>query len=282
MKDGSEDHAVVLGGSNAGLRDDWIGRRQVVDALQAWPAEWSADDLVAALRPLLPRLYSIASSQKLVGDEAHLTVAHVEYAHGATTRWGAASHLLASRAPGDAVAVYVERNERFRLPADPSRDVIMIGPGTGVAPFRGFVQERVAVGARGRHWLFFGNPHFRSDFLYQLEWQRALKSGQLQRIDLAFSRDQAKMESPHMDVRGVAKDSHKIYVQHRLREQGRALYDWLQAGAHLYVCGAIAMGKDVHAALLDVVAAHNGGDADAAVEYLDELRRQGRYARDVY
>lgn len=256
---------ALLAPGNAAA-EEWIGRRQVVDALEVWPAEWSADEFVAALRPLLPRLYSIASSQKLVGEEAHLTVAHVEYAQGDAMRWGVASHLLASRAPGDAVVVYVERNDRFRLPADPSRDVIMIGPGTGVAPFRGFVQERVAVGARGRNWLFFGNPHFRSDFLYQLEWQRALKSGQLHRIDLAFSRDQAD----------------KVYVQHRLREQGRALYDWLQGGAHLYVCGAIAMGKDVHDALLDVVAAHNGGDADAAVEYLDELRRQGRYARDVY
>lgn len=263
----SGDHGLrtLLAAGNAAA-EDWIGRRQVIDALQAWPAEWSAVDVVAALRPLLPRLYSIASSQKLVGEEAHLTVAHVEYAQGPATRWGAASHLLASRAPGDAVAVYVEPNERFRLPADPSRDVIMIGPGTGVAPFRAFVQERTAIGAQGRHWLFFGNPHFRSDFLYQLEWQRALKSGQLQRIDLAFSRDQAG----------------KVYVQDRLREQGRALYDWLQGGAHLYVCGAIAMGKGVHAALLDVVAAHNGGDADAAAGYLGELQRQGRYARDVY
>jgi sulfite reductase (NADPH) flavoprotein alpha-component len=162
--------------------------------------------------------------------------------------------------------VYIEPNERFHLPADASRDVIMIGPGTGVAPFRAFVQERAETGASGRNWLFFGNPHFSSDFLYQLEWQRALKSGELSRIDLAFSRDRA----------------HKVYVQDRIREQARELYRWLQDGAHLYICGAISMGKGVHEALLDVFAGQNGGDRDAAAESLNELQRQGRYARDVY
>ncbi len=257
---------VVLG--------EWLANRQVIDLLQRHPADWSAEALVAALRPLTPRLYSIASSRKAVGDEVHLTIAHVEYDSGAQDgmlRWGAASHYLATRGEGERLPVYIETNERFRLPADASRDVIMIGPGTGVAPFRAFVQERAAVrpmttGAPGRNWLFFGNPHFRSDFLYQLEWQRALKSGELDRIDLAFSRDQAQ----------------KIYVQDRIRERGEDLYDWLQNGAHLYVCGAIAMGKDVHGALLDIVAEHKHGDRDAAAEYLDDLQRQGRYARDVY
>src|SRR5690606_22343066 len=145
-------------------------------------------------------------------------------------------------------------------------DIIMIGPGTGIAPFRGFVQERAETGATGRNWLFFGAQHFNTGFLYQVEWQDALRRGELHRLDLAFSRDQAR----------------KLYVQDRLREQGRELYDWLQAGAHLYVCGAIAMGKDVHAALQDVVAAHNGGDRDAAAEYLTALQTEGRYSRDVY
>lgn len=244
-----------------------MAQSQIVDLLQAHPGAWSAEALVEALRPLQPRLYSIASSRKAVGDEAHLTVAHVEYLHGDAQRWGAASHHLATLEEGASLPVFVERNERFRLPADASRDVIMIGPGTGVAPFRGFVQERGAVGATGRNWLLFGNPHARSDFLYQLEWQDALKRGALHRLDLAFSRDQA----------------HKIYVQHKLREHGRDLFDWLEDGAHLYVCGdATRMAKDVHAALLEAIAEHGGRSTEDATEYLNGLQSQGRYARDVY
>jgi len=239
---------------------------QPIDLLRRHPAAWEAHDLVAALRPLAPRLYSIASSQKVVGDEAHLTVAHVAYDHDGDPRWGAASHFLASRAEGASVPVFIERNERFRLPADGARDVVMIGPGTGVAPFRGFVQERAAAAARGRNWLLFGNPHARSDFLYQIEWQRALKQGHLQRLDLAFSRD----------------GSTKTYVRDRLKEHGRELFAWLESGAHLYVCGAVAMGKGVHDALLDAIAAHGGIDRDGAADYIDALQRQGRYARDVY
>lgn len=143
----------------------------------------------------------------------------------------------------------------------------MIGAGTGIAPFRGFVQERVAAGATGRNWLLFGNPHARHDFLYQLEWQQALKAGQLHRLDLAFSRDQAE----------------KVYVQHRLQAQGRAVFDWLEGGAHLYVCGdASRMAADVEARLLALIANHGGLDEDAARDYLAGLRQQGRYARDVY
>jgi sulfite reductase (NADPH) flavoprotein alpha-component len=240
---------------------------QIVDLLQAHPGAWSAEALVEALRPLQPRLYSIASSRKAVGEEAHLTVAHVEYRRGDALRWGAASHFLATLGEGASVPVFVERNERFRLPADASRDVIMIGPGTGVAPFRGFVQEREAIGATGRNWLLFGNPHARTDFLYQLEWQDALKRGNLHRLDLAFSRDQA----------------HKIYVQHKLREHARELFAWLENGAHLYVCGdATRMAKDVHAALLDAIASAGGKSADDAADYLNALQAQGRYARDVY
>lgn len=241
-------------------------RLQVVDLLQRHPTRWDAGSLVAALRPMTPRLYSIASSQKQVGDEVHLTVAHVEYAFEERTRWGTASSFLSRAAEGDRLPVYIEPNERFRLPADASRDIIMVGPGTGVAPFRAFVQERAEGGASGRNWLFFGNPHFRTDFLYQLEWQRAIRDGHLHRIDLAFSRDQA----------------HKVYVQQRIREQGRALYDWLENGAHFYVCGAIGMGKDVHAALLDVVAEHGGRSREDAEAYLAHLQQQGRYARDTY
>ncbi len=240
---------------------------QIIDLLHDHPGAWTAEALVEALRPLQPRLYSIASSRKAVGDEAHLTVAHVEYLRGDATRWGAASHFLAAREEGAQVQVYIEHNERFRLPADGAKDIIMIGPGTGVAPFRAFVQEREAVAATGRNWLFFGNPHAREDFLYQVEWQDALKRGALHRLDLAFSRDQAS----------------KVYVQHRLREQARELYAWLENGAHLYVCGdATRMAKDVHAALLDIIAVQGGKSAEDANDYLNALQAQGRYARDVY
>jgi sulfite reductase (NADPH) flavoprotein alpha-component len=160
----------------------------------------------------------------------------------------------------------VEANERFRVPADAARDIVMVGPGTGVAPFRGFVQERAETGASGRNWLFFGARHFDTEFLYQVEWQEALRRNELHRLDLAFSRDQAE----------------KIYVQQRLRERGREVWDWLQNGAHFYVCGAIAMGKDVHAALLDIAAAHGALDAERAADYLTQLQTEGRYLRDVY
>jgi len=243
-----------------------LAELQVLDLLRAHPGAWSDEELVAALRPLTPRLYSIASSQKLVGDEAHLTVAHVEYGVAGDKRWGTASNFLARAAEGETLPVFIEHNERFRLPQDASRDVIMIGPGTGVAPFRGFVQERVAVGASGRNWLLFGNPHSRSDFLYQLEWQDALRRGGLHRLDLAFSRDQAD----------------KRYVQHPLREHGAKVFAWIENGAHLYVCGAIAMGKDVHTALLGIIVQHGGKSADDANDTLNDLLAQGRYARDVY
>lgn len=257
----------LLAPENAELFTQWASRHQVIDVLRKFPADWAASDLVAALRPLTPRLYSIASSAREVGDEAHLTVARVAYGAGGEKRFGVASDFLARAEDGDAVPVFIEANDRFRLPRDTARDAIMIGPGTGVAPFRGFVQERVATGAQGRNWLFFGNPHQRSDFLYQLEWQRALKSGALHRLDLAFSRDQL----------------HKVYVQDRLRERGAAVFAWLEGGAHLYVCGdATRMARDVHAVLLEIVARHGGKTDESAREYLGELAAQGRYARDVY
>jgi sulfite reductase (NADPH) flavoprotein alpha-component len=177
---------------------------------------------------------------------------------------GHAARTLSAQAH---VSVYVEPNERFRLPADGARDIIMIGPGTGVAPFRGFVQERRETGASGRNWLLFGNRHFRSEFLYQAEWQKALRDGSLHRLDLAFSRDAAP----------------RTHVQHKLREHGRALYAWLDDGAHLYVCGdATRMAKDVHATLLDVLVEHGGIDRERAEERLAQLVSEGRYARDVY
>ena len=244
-----------------------LQRTPLLDLLTEHPGAWTAEDLVRQLRPLAPRLYSIASSREAVGDELHLTVGHEVFEGRDGPRYGAASHYLATLKEGDTARLFIERNERFRLPADASRDVIMIGPGTGVAPFRGFVQQRAATGASGRNWLVFGNPHFRSDFLYQVEWQKALKAGHLHRLDLAFSRDGAS----------------KTYVQHRLAEQGAELWRWLQAGAHLYVCGdATRMAKDVHATLLAIAQQHGGLDAEAAADYFTGLERTARYARDVY
>lgn len=240
---------------------------QVADLLKRYPATWDAPALVAALHPLAPRLYSVASSRRETGDEAHLTVAVVDYQSEGERRVGPASWQLAVAQPGARLRAYVEPNPRFRVPVDGSRDVIMIGPGTGVAPFRGFLQQRVADGARGRHWLVLGGRHRERDFLYQLEWQEALKRRQLARLDVAFSRDQP----------------HKLYVQDRLREHGRELYAWLEAGAHLYVCGdAERMAPDVHAALIEVVAAHGGRSPEDAAAYLGELAQAKRYARDVY
>jgi len=259
------DLEALLAPGNAALAA-LLADHQLIDVLRRWPAAWDADALLTALRPQARRLYSIASSRKRVGEEAHLTLDVLRYqAHG-FEHGGAASGFLAALEEDAQLPVYIEPNERFRVPADASRDLIMIGPGTGVAPFRGFVQERAETGASGRNWLFFGARHFNTDFHYQTEWQDALRKGELTRLDLAFSRDQAE----------------KTYVQQRLRERGRELFDWLQGGAHLYVCGAIGMGRDVHAALLEIGAAHADGDADAAAEYLSRLQREGRYARDVY
>ncbi|MDD9210654.1 assimilatory sulfite reductase (NADPH) flavoprotein subunit [Aeromonas dhakensis] len=246
-----------------------VASAQVVDVLKRFPTALTAEQLIGLLRPLTPRLYSIASSQSEVEEEVHLTVGVVRYPQeDGTVRSGAASSYLADRLPEDAeVRVFVEHNDNFRLPQNPDTPVIMVGPGTGIAPFRAFLQEREAQGADGKNWLFFGNPHFTQDFLYQVEWQRYVKSGLLSKISLAFSRDQAN----------------KIYVQDRLREAGLELYQWLEAGAHFYVCGdANQMAKDVQEALLDVIAEHGQKSREEAEEYLSELRRAKRYQRDVY
>ncbi len=264
---GHADLLALLRPENSAALAMLLTDHQPIDLLRRYPTNWDAEALLAALRPLTPRLYSIASSPKLVGDEVHLTVAVVDYqAHG-SAHWGAASSFLADADEEARIPVFIESNERFRLPADPARDIIMIGPGTGVAPFRAFVQEREETAASGRNWLFFGNRHFSQDFLYQTEWQDALKRGALDRLDLAFSRD----------------ENRKTYVQDRLRQHGAEVYAWLKDGAHLYVCGDSShMAKDVHAALGALVAEHGRLSADAARAWLDELLQQGRYARDVY
>ncbi|PPU97244.1 assimilatory sulfite reductase (NADPH) flavoprotein subunit [Xanthomonas populi] len=257
--------ALLTPTQTAGLAS-LLADHQLIDVLRRWPADWDHDSLLATLRPLTPRLYSIASSRKRVGEEVHLVVDELTYqAHG-HAHLGSASGFLAALREGDTAPVYIEPNERFRVPANPDRDILMIGPGTGVAPFRSFVQERAESGAKGRNWLFFGAQHFNTDFLYQAEWQQALQRGELHALEVAFSRDQAE----------------KIYVHHRLRARGAEVYAWLQGGAHVYVCGAIGMGKDVHTSLLDIVAAHGALDAEAAAAYLTQLQVEGRYARDVY
>lgn len=240
----------------------------IVDMVRFSPAQLDAQALIDLLRPLTPRLYSIASAQAEVESEVHITVGVVRYDIEGRARAGGASSFLADRVEKEGeVRVFIEHNDNFRLPANPQTPVIMIGPGTGIAPFRAFMQQRAADGAEGKNWLFFGNPHFTEDFLYQVEWQRYVKEGLLSRIDLAWSRDQKE----------------KIYVQDKLREQGAELWRWINDGAHIYVCGdARRMAADVEKALLEVIAEFGGMDLESADEYLSELRVERRYQRDVY
>ncbi len=240
----------------------------IVDMVRFSPAQLDAEALINLLRPLTPRLYSIASSQAEVENEVHVTVGVVRYDVEGRARAGGASSFLADRVEEEGeVRVFIEHNDNFRLPANPETPVIMIGPGTGIAPFRAFMQQRAADEAPGKNWLFFGNPHFTEDFLYQVEWQRYVKEGVLTRIDLAWSRDQKE----------------KVYVQDKLREQGAELWRWINDGAHIYVCGdANRMAKDVEQALLEVIAEFGGMDTEAADEFLSELRVERRYQRDVY
>lgn len=240
----------------------------IVDMVRFSPAQLDAQALVDLLRPLTPRLYSIASSQAEVESEVHVTVGVVRYDIEGRARAGGASSFLADRVEEDGeVRIFIEHNDNFRLPANPQTPVIMIGPGTGIAPFRAFMQQRAAEGAEGKNWLFFGNPHFTEDFLYQVEWQSYVKEGVLSRIDLAWSRDQQQ----------------KVYVQDKLREQGAELWRWINDGAHIYVCGdANRMAKDVEQTLLEVIAEYGAMDAEAADEFLSELRVERRYQRDVY
>ena len=241
--------------------DGW----QVIDMLEAARQPSTEAQLLSRLRPLAPRYYSIASSRKAEPDAAHLLIAAVRYeAHG-RARNGVASVDVAERCKtGQRMRVFLKPNMHFRLPQEPDRPVVMIGPGTGVAPFRAFMQERDAVSARGPNWLVFGHRNYTHDFLYQLEWQDLLKRGVLTRLDVAFSRDQPE----------------KRYVQHALWDARRELYAWVQEGAAIYVCGdANAMGKDVHAVLQRILSEQGARDGVAA---LDALRREGRYLRDVY
>lgn len=248
---------------------DWSWGRQLVDLVEAYPhKKWTPESFTELLRPLAPRLYSIASSLNAHEDEVHLTIAAVRYQSHGRDRIGVCSCYVADDIEmGDSVRVYFHGNNNFRLPESGDTDVIMIGPGTGIAPFRAFIEERSANEAKGKNWLFFGDQHFSYDFLYQLEWIDYLEDGVLTELTTAFSRDQQE----------------KIYVQHRMMERGAEIWDWLEKGAHFYVCGdASRMAKDVHQALLDIAVEHGGKDAKEAKDWLSALRKEKRYQRDVY
>jgi len=262
---GDQQIIELLNNKNKPTLQRYLNEYQPIDVLNEFSHNISAQALVSALRKLTPRLYSIASSPDANPDEVHLAVAVVRYQALSTPHWGSASNFLADNTTD--VPVYVQANPHFHLPQDTDARVIMIGAGTGIAPFRAFIEHRRFHAAKGQNWLIFGDRNFSSDFLYQLEWQRYLKQGSLQRMDLAFSRDQAQ----------------KIYVQQRIREQGRDIYDWLENGAHLYMCGdALNMAPDVHQALIDVIGDQRGVNPQSAEDYLRNLKRNGRYQRDVY
>ncbi|MRI54525.1 sulfite reductase subunit alpha [Methylobacterium sp. DB1607] len=246
----------------------WIEGRHLIDLIERFPAELTAEHLNTVTRPLPPRAYSIASSRKEVGDEVHLTIAAVRYETHGRARSGVASVHVADRIKNGAkLRVRVKPNKHFRLPADPATDIIMVGPGTGVAPFRAFVQERRATEASGRSWLFFGDRHFTHDFLYQLEWQDALEDGSLSKIDVAFSRDQPE----------------KIYVQDRIDQHAAEVVAWLDGGAHFYVCGdAKNMARDVRAAVVRAFESVKGLSRADAEAHVASLERAKRYQQDVY
>lgn len=249
--------------------NEYIHGRDLLDIVRDF-GPWKADEqqFLSVLRKIPVRLYSIASSLKANPDEVHLTIGALRYdAHG-RKRKGVCSGQCAERTDaGDSLSVFVQKNQNFKLPENPERPIIMIGAGTGVAPYRAFLEEREEKGASGKSWLFFGEQHFVTDFLYQVEWQKWLKAGVLSRMDVAFSRDTAE----------------KVYVQHRMLERSRELYEWVEEGAHIYVCGDEKyMAKDVQDTWLEIFKKEGGLSAEEADEYLADLRQTKRYQRDVY
>lgn len=260
---------ALLQPHNKAQLQDYMHGREIIDVLIDFPTtRLTAEGLTGIMRKLPPRLYSIASSPKAHPGEVHLTVGVVRYHSNGRQRKGVCSSFLADRImEGDTAKVFVSPNKHFKIPVNSDAPLIMVGPGTGIAPFRAFIEERQAIGAKGKNWLIFGDQHYLTDFLYQIEWQEYLKDGVLTRMDLAFSRDQ----------------KHKVYVQDRMREHSKELYAWLQQGASFCVCGdASRMAHDVDQALHDVIAQEGGLDADAAADYVKQLKADKRYLRDVY
>jgi sulfite reductase (NADPH) flavoprotein alpha-component len=242
---------------------------EVIDFLLDNPSvRFTPEEFVGTLRKLQPRLYSIGSSLKARPEQVDLVVATVRYESHGRMRTGVASSFLADRVPaGETVSMFVHVAKGFRLPDDPGVPIIMIGPGTGIAPFRAYLQERAAIGAPGKNWLFFGEQRSKCDFFYEEEFAQWQAKGILTRFDTAFSREQA----------------HKIFVQHRMLEQAEELYRWLEDGAHFYVCGdAARMAKDVDVALHRIVEEQGGKSVEEAAAYIEQLRKEKRYKRDVY
>ncbi len=265
-KSGNQDLKKVVDRDN--LLDEYLYGHDVLDLLEDYPFTFVAQDFVDILRIFPPRMYSISSSQAAVGDEVHITVATVRYMRKGRNRGGACSTYLADRIEIDSqVALFVEKNPSFKLPDNDQVPLILIGAGTGVAPFRSFLQHREANNQKGNSWLFFGERRFHSDFLYQIEWQKLLKEGYLEKIDVAFSRDQEQ----------------KIYVQHRLHEKQEEIYEWLTKGAHIYLCGDMKqMARDVQETLLQIIETQGGMTQEKALEYMKTLKREKRFQLDVY
>ena len=247
---------------------EFIYGKDLVDLFTHFPVKLTAEQFISLLRPIQPRLYSISSSPLANPDEVHLTVGVVKYQHGDREKTGLCSVFLSDRTGENETApVFIEKNKNFRLPENPETPIIMVGAGTGIAPYRAFIQHRELDEKRGKNWLIFGNRHSESEFLYQLEWQRLLREGILTRMDVAFSRDSEE----------------KVYVQDRIREQGKLLFEWLEKGAHFYVCGDMKkMAHDVNNALLEVIQEHGGMNKEAAEAYVLSLQHQRRYQTDVY
>jgi sulfite reductase (NADPH) flavoprotein alpha-component len=261
--------AEMLDPANKSDLQSYLYGREIIDVFHDFPAkEMTADSLVVIMRKLPPRLYSIASSPKAHPGEVHLTVGVVRYdAHG-RNRKGVCSTYLAERIEkGGKADVFVTPNKHFKVPANPETPMIMVGPGTGIAPFRAFIEERKATEAKGQNWLIFGDQHYLTDFLYQTEWQDYLADGVLSKLDVAFSRDQKE----------------KVYVQDRMRENGKELFKWLEQGAYFYVCGdASRMATDVDVALHDIVSEEGGLNEEETKAYIKKLKDDKRYLRDVY
>ncbi len=249
------------------LSDDYLYGHDVLDLIEDFPYDWNANKLVQVLRPIPPRLYSISSSMESVGEEVHATVSVVRYERKNRLRNGACSSYLADSVEiEEQVPIYIDKNPSFKLPANGSK-VIMVGAGTGVAPYRAFMQHRESLGIKGESWLFFGDRRFSADFLYQTEWQKLLKSEYLSKMDVAFSRDQEE----------------KIYVQHKLKENQKELFEWIENGAHFYLCGDMKyMAKDVNKTLLEIIQAQGGVSEEQAEKYVKNLKREKRFQTDVY
>ena len=245
------------------------GSYDLADLVYSFPPKISKSNwqlLIDILEPIAPRLYSVASSNAAHNEEVHLTVARSSFFKNGEKRYGLASNYLSQLPKGTDINFYVQKNNAFHLPAD-DKDIIMVGPGTGIAPFRAFVAERDARGAEGRNWLFFGDQHFKTDFLYQTDWQNYLETGVLTRLDVAFSRD----------------TDQKVYVQHKLKKQAKEIFEWLQSGAYFYVCGAKEpMSVDVENTLLEIIAEYSSFTKQEAEDYLNDLKEEGRYLKDVY